>query len=238
MIIEDMDNFFENHIEAFKEVVEQMDCNGKFFPTDLYTYPIMNRAMAINHAYYKLAKSNNYIAAAPYIRMQLDNCIHCYAGCLVKDVLGLINYFLKGKDLCKYRGKTKNQLHNKYIVQELNKIFKNFKQAYEYYNDDIHLSHRHFMQSNYMVGGKMRFGINQGSYYDKKEANCHDRNMWIINKWLVTILLNSWLKHKKSQLEVIQQKLEIEHMHMNDIMKELLGDYPEIIDILKRRDRE
>ena len=47
MIIEDMDNFFENHIEAFKEVVEQMDCNGKFFPTDLYTYPIMNRAMAI-----------------------------------------------------------------------------------------------------------------------------------------------------------------------------------------------
>ena len=80
MKIKDREVFVANPKEAWLEIADMLSCGGKFYPTDLYTNSIINRAMAINDAYFRLTKLNNYVAAAPYIRMQMDNCISAYAG--------------------------------------------------------------------------------------------------------------------------------------------------------------
>ena len=92
--IKDREVFVANPKEAWLEIADMLSCGGKFYPTDLYTNSIINRAMAINDAYFRLTKLNNYVAAAPYIRMQMDNCISAYAGIMVadRDIFKFINH--------------------------------------------------------------------------------------------------------------------------------------------------
>lgn len=85
MRIYNKEDFFENPKDALFEISDILSCEYKFYITDLYTNAILNRAMAINDAITRLAKLGNYVAAAPYIRMQMDNCINAYAGMIIDD---------------------------------------------------------------------------------------------------------------------------------------------------------
>ena len=140
MFFDDIDTFFERYDDALIEAHQKFNEVGCFPPIDFYVDTVLKRAMVINGAYVKLSKTNNYIAAAPYIRMQMDNCINLGAGAMVKDILAYISHFLSGKELYKFKDERKNSLYEKYIVQEMNKRYGSFKQAYEHYNMEVHLS--------------------------------------------------------------------------------------------------
>ena len=166
------DDLLLKYKKALKDTAEQLSCGGKFYPTDLYIYSIINRALAINDAYFRLAKLNNYVAAAPYVRMQMDNCISAYAGLIIeeKDMLKFINHFIAGKDMYKFKAANKNPLYEKYVVQELNKKYPMFKKGYEYYNDMVHLSNQHFQSAHNMQNGRMKLALDQGSFYSSDEG--------------------------------------------------------------------
>lgn len=234
MIIKNSEAFIANHKGALKEIAEMLSCDGKFYPTDLYTTAIINRAMAINDAYFRLTKLDNYVAAAPYVRMQMDNCINAYAGIIVskKDVLKFINHFIAGKDIYKFKDAKRNPLYEKYVVQELNKIFPSFKKGYEYYNDMVHLSNQHFRSAHYMKEGKMQVAFQKGSYNSEEEINCHNNNICVVNKQLADILVNMWLPYKEESLERLEKQYE--NIPMNQAIRELIKDYPEILKLLSK----
>lgn len=236
MIIKDNKAFHENPKAALMEIADKLSCNDSFYPTDLLTNAIINRAMAINDAYFRVTKNNNYIAATPYIRMQMDNCICCYAGLMVneKHLFKFISHIIAGKDLYKFKDAKKNPLYEKYVVQELNKKYPLFKKGYEYYNDMVHLSNQHFLASQYAEGNHLFLTMERGNYYSDNEISCHNNNMCVINKYLADMLLTLWLPYKEYALEEIQKRQKKENLSKDDIMKELLENYPEIIDILKR----
>lgn len=234
MIIKDREAFFSKPKEALLEISDMLNCGGKFYPTDLYTNTIINRAMAINDAYFRLTKLNNYVAAAPYIRMQMDNCISCYAGLIIneKDMLKFINHFIAGKDLYKFKDDRKNPLYEKYVVQELNKRYPMFKKGYEYYNDMVHLSNQHFKSAFCMEEEKMRLALYRGSYYTEEEISCHNNNICVVNKQLADMLIKLWLPYKEDKLEQLEKKQQEENIPKNQIIRELIKDYPEIIKLL------
>jgi hypothetical protein len=230
------DDLLLKYKKALKDTAEQLSCGGKFYPTDLYTYSIINRAMAINDAYFRLTKLNNYVAAAPYIRMQMDNCISAYAGIMVadRDIFKFLNHFIAGKDLYKFKDARKNPLYEKYVVQELNKIFPMFKKGYEYYNDMVHLSNQHFRSAHSMKEGRLQIAFEQGSYYTEDEISCHNNNICVVNKQLAHILVKMWLPYKDAKLELLEQKQQAENIPMNQIIRELIKDYPEILKLLSK----
>ena len=207
MNTKEKDDLFLKCDKALKEAAEKLSCGGKFYPMDLYLNAIINRAMAINEAYFRVAKLNNYIAAAPYIRMQMDNCISAYAPLLIdeKDVLKFINHFIAGKDLYKFKAANKNPLYEKYVVQELNKKYPMFKKGYE-----------------------------QGSFYSDDETSCHDNNMCFATRRLIDLILNKWLPYKEYMLEQLEKKQQEENIPMNQIIRELIKDYPEILKLLTK----
>ena len=236
MKIKDREVFVANPKEAWLEIADMLSCGGKFYPTDLYTNSIINRAMAINDAYFRLTKLNNYVAAAPYIRMQMDNCISAYAGIMVadKDIFKFLNHFIAGKDLYKFKDARKNPLYEKYVVQELNKIFPMFKKGYEYYNDMVHLSNQHFRSAHSMKEGRLQIAFEQGSYYTEDEISCHNNNICVVNKQLAHILVKLWLPYKEEKLEELEKKQQEENIPMNQIIRELIKGYPEILKLLSK----
>lgn len=235
MIIHDFDAFLVNYKEALLEISTWMNPVGKSYPTDLLTNTIINRAMAINDAYFRLIKLNNLIAAAPYIRMQMDNCIHVQAMLMVDEtkLMKLINHFVAGKELYKFKDAKKNQMYEKYVVQELNKTITNFKATYEKYNDVIHLSNQHFIASHYMVNGHMRLPLCEGDFYNQESIDSNNKTMWLINGYLYN-LLRDILSYKLWSLEQIEKRKQEENISHNRIMSELLEGCPELINLLQK----
>ena len=237
MKIKDRKAFFADPEGALLEIADMLSCGGKFYPTDLYTNAIINRAMAINDAYFRLTKLNNYVAAAPYVRMQMDNCINCYAGLIIdeKNMMKFINHFIAGKDLYKFKDDRKNPMYEKYVVQELNKRYPMFKKGYEFYNDLVHLSNQHFKAAHSMKEGKLQIGFEHGCHYTEDEISCHNNNICVVNKQLADMLVKLWLPYKKDRLEELERQQQEENIPMNQVIRNLIKDYPEILDLLTRK---
>ena len=229
MFFNDINTFFERYDEALIEAHQKFNEVGCFAPIDFYVDTVLKRAMVINGAYVKLAKVNNYIAAAPYIRMQMDNCINLGAGAMVKDILAYINHFLSGKELYKFKDERKNSLYEKYIVQEMNKRYGRFKQAYEHYNMEVHLSVGHFFMTHYMdEDNSMKLTLEHGYYHKEEEILAHNKNIYLVNNVLIDVLLEYWLPIKKSYLDYIDRHIAENEVEYDSVVRSIIQLYPEI----------
>lgn len=229
MFFNDINTFFERYDEALIKAHQKFNEVGCFAPIDFYVDTVLKRAMGINGAYVKLAKVNNYIAAAPYIRMQMDNCINLGAGAMVKDILAYINHFLSGKELYKFKDERKNSLYEKYIVQEMNKRYGSFKQAYEHYNMEVHLSVGHFFMAHYMdEDNSMNLTLEHGYYHKEEEILAHNKNIYLVNNVLIDVLLEYWLPIKKSYLDYIDRHIAENEVEYDSVVRSIIQLYPEI----------
>lgn len=229
MFFKDTDSFGSNHFKGLMEVFQKFNEIGCFAPIDLYIDAILKRTMIINEAFVRLAKTNNYIAAAPYIRMQMDNCINLGAGIMVKDVLAYINHFLSGKELYKFKDERKNSLYEKYIVQEMGKRYGGFKQAYEHYNKEIHLSVGHFYMAHFLdEENYLNLSLEHGHYHRKDEISSHNKNILLANEVLIDVLLNLWLPIKQSYIDYIDNQVVEGKGDYENLVKELTMLYPYI----------
>ena len=229
MFFDDIDTFFERYDDALIEAHQKFNEVGCFPPIDFYVDTVLKRAMVINGAYVKLAKVNNYIAAAPYIRMQMDNCINLGAGAMVKDILAYINHFLSGKELYKFKDERKNSLYEKYIVQEMNKRYGSFKHAYEHYNMEVHLSVGHFFMAHYMdENNSMKLTLEHGYYHKEEEILAHNKNIYLVNNVLIDVLLEYWLPIKKSYLDYIDRHIAENEVEYDSVVRSIIQLYPEI----------
>lgn len=229
MFFNDINTFFERYDDALIEAHQKYDEVGCFAPIDFYVDTVLKRAMVINGAYVKLAKANNYIAAAPYIRMQMDNCINLGAGAMVKDILAYINHFLSGKELYKFKDERKNSLYEKYIVQEMNKRYGSFKHAYEHYNMEVHLSVGHFFMAHYMdENNSMKLTLEHGYYHKEEEILAHNKNIYLVNNVLIDVLLEYWLPIKKSYLDYIDRHIAENEVEYDSVVRSIIQLYPEI----------
>ena len=229
MFFNDINTFFERYDNSLIEAHQKYNEVGCFAPIDFYVDTVLKRAMVINGAYVKLAKANNYIAAAPYIRMQMDNCINLGAGAMVKDILAYINHFLSGKELYKFKDKRKNSLYEKYIVQEMNKRYGSFKQAYEHYNMEVHLSVGHFFMAHYMdENNSMKLTLEHGYYHKEEEILAHNKNIYLVNNVLIDVLLEYWLPIKKNYLDYIDRHIAENEVEYDSVVRSIIQLYPEI----------
>lgn len=229
MFFDDIDTFFERYDVALIEAHQKFNEVGCFPPIDFYVDTVLKRAMVINGAYVKLAKTKNYIAAAPYIRMQMDNCINLGAGAMVKDILAYISHFLPGKELYKFKDERKNSLYEKYIVQEMNKRYGSFKQAYEHYNMEVHLSVGHFFMAHYLDEDNcLNLTLEHGHYHKDDEILAHNKNIYLVNNVLIDVLLEYWLPIKKSYLDYIDRQMAENEVDFESVVRSIIQLYPEI----------
>ena len=100
---DDLKNIFENFVKLEKLFIKEAKLflqiggeTGHLHTMDLFISAIINRAISLMRGFKTLADYNNYISAAPLIRIQVDYCLRFYAATLVTDYNDFFIEYLRG----------------------------------------------------------------------------------------------------------------------------------------------
>ena len=93
-------------------------------PFDIMFISIVNRTVNINSAFSSLIRNNNFIAAAPLIRINLDSVLRMYASKLTEfDRNTFTRKVMDGEHVRKMKSEdTKKPLTDFYLVDEISKV--------------------------------------------------------------------------------------------------------------------
>lgn len=129
------------HQERFAELISADQ--GKFYPLDLLVFGALNRSYYILTGFLGMIEKRNFVAAAPLVRMQLDNALRLFAAWLVENPHDFALAVLKGKRISSLRDKDNNRLTDAYLVEQLAKKHDWIPELYARASGFVHLSEKH-----------------------------------------------------------------------------------------------
>ncbi len=133
--------------------------SGKIFPVDLFFIANIQRSQFVIQGFLMLIKEKNFFAAAPLIRLHLDNLVHIYAVFIHPNPHELTTNLNRGKKrLEDYRDKNGKRLTNSNVLKKFftdteNKEFLPLRDIYDETSKFIHFSEKH-MQSMFTTETK------------------------------------------------------------------------------------
>lgn len=163
MKIQDELDLIKKYRSKHLEIGEQMFSayNGSLFPLDFLITATINRSMCLSKGFIELIEAKNFIAAAPLVRLQLDNCLRLFAGTLVDDPHEFALNVIKGIPVKKQKDIFNKFLTDSYLVEKINNKYPWFKNIYNNTSGYIHLSEKHFFNVVKVskIGKKGRFNL-------------------------------------------------------------------------------
>ncbi len=191
-----------NHMKFTQMGNEIMQANNQAgYVVDLLAYAVINRAIQMTEAYVTLAKTNNYIAAIPFIRLQLDNALRFFAIMQVVDANDFFLYFMDGKLVNQYKSHTGKRLSDGYLATELDAVFPGVLRLYKETCDYIHLSKQHVHASKYFDKGEVKLSVMDVDHpidaFSLEAKVNFALNMLEVGK-LVFIVLDRWKRFKQN----------------------------------------
>jgi hypothetical protein len=157
--IDDFINTLESSKKEFIKIAKEMleAENGKMYPLDIYALGTFKRAILLNTAFCKLLREDNFLSAAPLIRLYLDTLLQFYASFIVKKPHEFAMKIMDGKQARNLKDKNGEKMTDSYLAKKLAKE-KDCEWAYTVYDETskfIHFSSKHiFAGCNYEDGGK------------------------------------------------------------------------------------
>lgn len=122
--------------------------NAKIFPLDLMGISVSKRSMSLIKGFTEMIRQENFICAAPMLRMQLDNSLRFYAAFLVEDPHELARKFAEGQSIRNFREKGTNQkLTDRLLVDRLSEHYPWIAEVYNKMSGYIHLSDLHLFKT-------------------------------------------------------------------------------------------
>jgi len=143
--LEQLKPYREKHLELGKTVI-QAD-GGALYPLDLLVIATLNRSICLLKGFISLLEDKNFIAAAPLIRLQLDNCLRLLAGTLVNDPHQFAMKILEGIPVRKQRDRSNKLMTDRYLVEKLSQQFPWVEKVYEATSGYVHLSEKHMFNA-------------------------------------------------------------------------------------------
>ncbi|WP_454802068.1 hypothetical protein [Mucilaginibacter phyllosphaerae] len=101
--------------------IEEANNKDKYV-IDSLAFAVINRSIQFTNAYVTLARANNYIAAIPFIRMQLDNALRFSSIIHVTDANDFFFYFMDGKPVNQYKSHDGDKLSDSYLATKMDVI--------------------------------------------------------------------------------------------------------------------
>jgi hypothetical protein len=120
-----------------------LKADGNFYPVALIANTVIKRSLALISGFCTLIRANNFICAAPLVRLHLDSLLRISAIWLVKDCHGLADDIWDGKQVRKLKDKKGNQMTDQYLVDCLAKENPWVKSVYEATSGHIHSAKTH-----------------------------------------------------------------------------------------------
>jgi len=157
MIIQLLNNLEKlnyEHLEQGKAIGKAF--GGAFYPFDILSFAVLNRSTSLTSGFITLMRKGNFIAAAPLIRIQLDNFLRYAAGWLVTDPHKFAVKILSGEHIRNIKTKEGKKMKDCFLVDEFSKEYKWIKSVYENTSGYIHLSDKHMLINITELDSKQR----------------------------------------------------------------------------------
>lgn len=176
--------------------------NQSPYVIDSFAFSVINRTIQLTQGYITLVGTNNYIAAIPLIRLQLDNALRFFAIFEVDNANNFFFYFMDDKPINNYKSHTGEKLTDSYLAKKMDIISPGVFRLYKEISDYIHLSKQHVHASKYFDDkGEVRLkvmDVNKGiDAFSLQAKMIFAYNMLEIVK-LVFIVLDKWKQTKQS----------------------------------------
>lgn len=153
---------------------------GAIYPLDLLAISVLNRSVCLLVGFCDLMEKENFVAATPLLRLQLDNLLRFHAAWLVKDPHDFSTDILKGFQINKMKDREGNIMSDRYLVDKISGEYPIMKDIYKHTSGYIHLSDKHMFNSfgskkdetgrfNTKVGSKDSF-VPESSYIEMLRA--------------------------------------------------------------------
>lgn len=131
---------------------------GKVYPVDLVAVAVLNRSAGLLVGFCDLLEKHNFVAAAPLLRLQLDNLLRFHAIWLVDKPHDLASAVVAGKPIGKMKDRDGEKMTDGYLVKKISKEYPALSNVYKHTSGYIHLSDKHIFNS--MTAGKTVDGFN------------------------------------------------------------------------------
>jgi len=153
-LLKDLEKLNDAHLEQSEAIGKAF--GGAVYAFDLLSFAVLNRSMSLTSGFITLMRKDNFVAAAPLIRMQLDNFLRYAAGWLVSDPHEFAEKILSGKHIRNIKTKEKKRMEDRFLVDEFSKEYKWIKSVYENTSGYIHLSDKHMLINITELDSKQR----------------------------------------------------------------------------------
>jgi hypothetical protein len=113
------------------------------YPIDYLAIPTLNRSLNLMHGFCDLIAAKNFIAAAPLIRLQLDNVLRLSAAWIVDDPMDFACKVVTGTPIKNLHDKENKKMTDHYLLQKVAVDEPWIANVYKHTSGYIHLSDKH-----------------------------------------------------------------------------------------------
>ena len=175
---------------------------GALYSVDLLAWATINRSISLIHGFETLVEKRNFIAAAPLLRLQLDNCLRFYAVYLVSDSHKFAANVLKGCHVRKMKDKNNALMTDGYLVSRLAEHHPWIERVYKRTSGYIHLSEAHivniFVQPRSDPTDLMNISIGVGDNFSDETLYEEATEAFIAATQILFKYLIGWLQTKEN----------------------------------------
>lgn len=177
--------------------------DGALYPLDIFVFSAINRSLNLLVPFCELIKEKNIIAAAPLIRMQLDNALRLYAGTLIDDPHTFSLEVLKGTHVRKLKDRNGKKMTDAYLVEQLSSQLNIdwLSGVYDNTSGYVHFSNKHMFNSFSSMdrnGFTMKITLGEHDVEDKQFLEAIDAFISITE--LVFKMIGSWIHVKNNPI--------------------------------------
>jgi hypothetical protein len=120
---------------------------GTVYHLDLLAIAVLNRSLALISGFCLLIEAQNFICAAPLVRLQVDNCLRFSAAGLVDNPHSFARQVLDGVPVNKLRDRNNKRMTDRYLAERLTEKYPWVLKLYQEASGYIHLSDKHIFHT-------------------------------------------------------------------------------------------
>ena len=117
------------------------------FHEDLFYISCVDRCLNLIDGFIIMLNNRNLTCAGALLRLQMDNCLRCYASFIAQNKEAFFDCIINGNPIKQQSSIDGNKLTDGYLKVQISKIDKSFKKTYNQASGYIHLSEKAFYQT-------------------------------------------------------------------------------------------
>ena len=114
---------------------------------DIYAFMVLKRSLSLIFGFSSMIRNENFLCAAPLVRLQIDNLLRFRAAFLVDDQDNFVNVVIHGKHVRHFRDRSGKKLTDAYLKKHFSEEYPWLEDFYNKASGYIHLSELHFLNT-------------------------------------------------------------------------------------------